>query len=224
MYASDYRRIARDNLTCQWGVSIAVAAVACLLGGLLTGGSFLPEFNRDPEQTRQSMEFMGGLVRIRFGAGSFLALPQLILGGVLQLGYAHFLLKQHDDQPVQFSDLFSQFDRFGAGFLQAFLRGLFVFLWSLLLVIPGIIASYRYAMTPYIMMEHPEMTPMEAINASKQMMDGHKWELFCLDFSFIGWDLLCALTLNIGRIALNPYRNAARTAFYRRINTPGVVQ
>ena len=109
------------------------------------------------------------------------------------------------------------FERFFQGFLQSFLRGLFAFLWALLLLIPGIIAHYSYAMTPYIMIERPELTPMEAIAASKELMQGHKWELFCLDFSFIGWDLLAALTLNLGHLALNPYKNAARTAFYRNI-------
>ena len=73
-------------------------------------------------------------------------------------------------------------------------------------------------MTPFIMAEHPDMTASEAISASKEMMDGRKGALFCLDFSFIGWDLLCALTLNIGHIALNPYKNAAYAAFYRQIS------
>ena len=96
-------------------------------------------------------------------------------------------------------------------------RVVFAFLWGLLLLIPGIIASYSYAMTPYIMVERPALTPMEAITASKELMQGHKWELFCLDFSFIGWDLLAALTLNLGHLFLNPYKNAAYTAFYRNI-------
>ena len=64
----------------------------------------------------------------------------------------------------------------------------------MLFIIPGLIATYRYAMAPYIMAEHPEMGIMEAIEASKQMMDGNKWSLFCLDFSFIGWMILSVLT------------------------------
>ena len=67
------------------------------------------------------------------------------------------------------------------------------------------------------MIDRPELTAREAIAASKEMMRGHKWELFCLDFSFIGWGILAALTLNLGHLALNPYKNAARTAFYRNI-------
>ena len=73
-------------------------------------------------------------------------------------------------------------------------------------------------MTPFIMAEHPELTASEAIRASKQMMNGNKWELFCLHLSFFGWVLLCGLTLNIGNIFLNPYMNAAYAAFYRRVS------
>ena len=70
-------------------------------------------------------------------------------------------------------------------------------------------------MTPYILAENPEMTASQAIEQSKYMMDGHKGELFCLHLTFIGWDILAALTLNLGNLALNPYKNAAEAVFYR---------
>ena len=88
---------------------------------------------------------------------------------------------------------------------------------TLLLIIPGIMASYSYAMTGYILAEHPELTAGEAIAQSKAMMAGNRWRLFCLQFSFIGWDILCALTLGIGNLALRPYRHAAEAAFYREL-------
>lgn len=91
------------------------------------------------------------------------------------------------------------------------------YLWTLLLIIPGIMASYSYAMTGYILAEHPELTASEAIAQSKDMMAGNRWRLFCLQFSFIGWDILCALTLGIGNLALRPYRHAAEAAFYREL-------
>lgn len=207
---------ARERLAGNWGLSIGVAAVAVLLGGLIAGTSFLPNIQINEDYSR-AFQLLGGEFRISFGASSLFGLAAFIIGGVLQLGYARFLLKQHDGKPYEFNDLFSQFDRFGAGFAQAFLRGLYTFLWTLLLVVPGIIASYKYAMTPFIMAEHPEMTASEAINASKALMDGHKGELFVLDLSLIGWTLLCALTLNIGNLWLNPYRNAAYAAFYREL-------
>ncbi|MBO7251862.1 MAG: DUF975 family protein [Oscillospiraceae bacterium] len=155
--------------------------------------------------------------RVSFSPLSFLVLARFIIGGAVEIGYGTFLLKQHDGMNPEFNDLFSQFYRFGTGFSQRFQRGLYVFLWSLLLVIPGIIAEYSYAMTPYILAENPEMSAGEAIANSKQMMEGHKMELFLLELSFIGWHILAALTLNIGYLWLNPYKNAAAAAFYRKL-------
>ena len=214
MDRSFLRQRARDNLSGSWGLSVGVALIACMLGGLLVGSQFLPELSSQWDwDALRNLE----LERLSLRVGSFLNIDLLgfILGGAVQLGYAQFLLKQHDRQDPEFRDLFSQFHRFGQGFAQHFLRGLYTALWSLLFIIPGIIAHYRYAMTPYIMAEHPDMTAGEAIEASKQMMDGHKGELFLLHLSFIGWDILAALTLNLGHILLNPYKNAAEAAFYR---------
>ena len=98
------------------------------------------------------------------------------------------------------------------------LVGVFTFLWSLLFIIPGIIASYSYAMTPYILAEHPEIGVMDAINASKKMMSGNKFRLFCLHFSFLGWDILSLLTFGILRFWLQPYKETANAAFYREIS------
>ena len=73
-------------------------------------------------------------------------------------------------------------------------------------------------MTNYILAENPEMSASEAINLSKQMMDGNKWRLFCLRLSFIGWDILCGLTLGIGYLWLNPYKQTAEAVFYREVS------
>lgn len=226
MDTKEIRRQARAHLQGNWGLSIGVAVVACLLGGLLTGMSFIPEISywkqlnffhdRDLSQyVSGSWEIVQG-VWIEFKNGIF-SLASFLLGGVLQLGYARFLLRQHDGKPTEFNDLYSQFDRFGTGFAQHFLRSLYTLLWSLLLIVPGIIAALSYAMTPFILEEHPELTANEAIRRSKELMRGHKTDLFILELTFIGWSLLCILTLNLGHIALNPYKNAAYAVFYREI-------
>ena len=218
-----FRRRARENLAGNWSLSLGTAAVAALLGALTVGGSFLPDVKYIAQIPVLHDYVQRFYPRLSFGSGVFrfqlvpLGLAVFLLGGVLQLGYARFLLNQYDRRTPAFGDLFSQFDRFGTGFAQAFLVKLYTFLWSLLFVIPGIIAVYRYAMTPFILAEHPELTASEAIRRSKQMMDGHKEALFLLDLSYLGWVLLAVLTLNIGNLWLNPYLNAARAAFYREL-------
>ena len=224
MTSSDYRRIARERLTGNWPLAIGVAAAACILGGLVTGSSFVPQFNVRIEG--QDISNIGDLLNLltaqsisAFGLGSVLALAQFLIGGAIELGFATFLLRQHRREELGFQDLFSQFHRFGQGFAQKFLRILYITLWSLLFVIPGIVKSYAYAMTPFIMAENPEMSANDAITASRELMDGHKGDLFILDLSFIGWGILAAVTCNIGHLALNPYRNAAYAAFYKDLTT-----
>lgn len=223
MEAKTLRARARANINGNWGVSIGIAAVAALLGGLVTGISFLPSL-----ETQVSIPVLNELVEalnrgIKIGnvtltfRGGVFGFAAFILGGTLELGYTRFLLAQHDGQENSFNDLFSQFDRFGTGFAQAFLRSLYVALWSLLFVIPGIVKSYSYAMTPFILTDHPEFTASQAIDRSKEMMEGHKMDLFILSLTFLGWDVLASLTMNLGNLALNPYKNAAYAAFYRQL-------
>ncbi len=226
MTYSDYRRVARENLQGNWGISIGVAAVAWLFGGILIGNTFIPQISFQFRGESISLEEwieLAMTIGSSIGSGTFslnlLGIGQFIVGGVIQLGYAQYLLKQHNRANFELRDLFSQFDRFGQGFAQKFLRGLYTFLWGLLFVIPGIVKSYAYAMTPFIMAENPDMSAGEAITASKQLMDGHKGELFTLDLTFIGWDLLAALSFNVGYLALNPYKNAAHAAFYKDLTT-----
>lgn len=220
MQAKDIRAAARNRLAGMWPLAIGAAAVACLLGGLIAGGSFLPDL--EVREQAESLHYWDIAALIQsvssafYGAGA-LGLVSFIIGGVVQLGYAGFLLKQVDGQKPAFGDLFSQFDRFTVGFCQKFLRDLYTLLWGLLLIVPGIVASYSYAMTPFLLAENPGMGASEAIARSKQLMDGHKGELFWLDLTFIGWEILCALTMNLGNLALNPYRSTAYAVFYRNL-------
>lgn len=220
MTYSDYRRIARDRLQGNWALSIGVAAIASILGGLIVGSSFIPQFSfridgQDISNIRDLLNLISARSISAFGLGSLLGLAQFLIGGVIEVGFAGYLLKQHNRNDLQLQDLFSQFHRFGQGFAQKFLRNLYVTLWGLLFVIPGIVKGYAYAMTPFIMAENPDMSANDAITVSVELMNGHKGELFTLDLTFIGWSILAALSCNIGNLALNPYRNAAYAAFYK---------
>lgn len=94
------------------------------------------------------------------------------------------------------------------------LRDVYIILWSLLLCIPGIVKAYSYAMTNYIVVDNPDLDADAAIHRSRELMKGHKWDLFCLDLSFIGWAFLCLLTAGIGFFWLAPYMKTARAGFY----------
>lgn len=217
MNYSEIRQTARENLEGNWGLSIGVTLVAALLGGLVAGTGIDLDLNIDADKLSHlsytTYKFVKGWLRI----AAFLGFVQFILGGAVQLGYSQYLLKQHDHREPDFHDLFSQFHRFGQGFAQAFLRGLYTFLWALLFIIPGIIKGIGYSMTPFIMADHPDMTASEAIAASTELMKGYKGDHFILGLTFIGWELLCVLTLGIGMLWLNPYMNASYAAFYRKL-------
>lgn len=99
-----------------------------------------------------------------------------------------------------------------------FLRDLFRFLWGLLLIVPGIIKRYSYRMAPYILADRPELSGTEVLTLSRQMMDGHKWKTFVLDLSFLGWNILSALTFGLlGVFYVNPYRQCTNAELYREL-------
>lgn len=99
------------------------------------------------------------------------------------------------------------------------LKNIYVILWTLLLIVPGIIKQYSYAMTEFLMRDDPQLTGNAAIERSMQMMKGNKMRLFLLDLSFIGWYLLALLTLGLGFILLIPYMNTARAKFYEDLRS-----
>lgn len=120
-------------------------------------------------------------------------------------------------------DTFSGFDDFWSAFKVTFLVGLYTFLWSLLFIIPGIVKSYSYSMSLYILAENKGKPALECIEESKQMTDGHKMELFVLGLSFIGWMLLGAITFGIAYIWVIPYMNATFINAYESLK-PVVVE
>lgn len=152
-------------------------------------------------------------------AGSFtMGLLSLL---TLPMGYAlsvAFLNVSRTQCNPQLESMFTVYrDNFLKAFLIPLLQGLFVFLWSLLFVIPGIIMAYAYSMAIYVANDNPELSAMDAIRKSRELMNGHKWDLFVLDLSFIGWIFLCLLTCGIGFFFLAPYIEMAHVEFYREL-------
>ena len=113
--------------------------------------------------------------------------------------------------------MFDGFKVYGRALGLQLLQGVFIFLWSLLLIVPGIIKAFAYSMATYISYDHPELSANECIDRSMDMMKGHKWELFVLYLSFIGWALLCLPTFGIGYLWLIPYVNVTVSKFYEEL-------
>ena len=143
-------------------------------------------------------------------------LLQIFVENVLEVGGKRFFILNQTSRPgiSTIIDIFKS-GNYGNVVLIMFLQELFVALWSLLLVVPGIIKHYEYLMIPYILAENPGMDRQEVFKISKQMMDGHKMDAFVMDLSFIGWDLLSACTCGLLNIFyVNPYREAAFAEVY----------
>ncbi|MDR0711794.1 MAG: DUF975 family protein [Prevotellaceae bacterium] len=137
-----------------------------------------------------------------------------LLSGPFVLGLAIFFLALSRGEEVNIDQLFKGFNRFGTALATYFLMSIFIFLWTLLLIVPGIIAAISYSQTFYILVDNPSIDPLDAISKSKKMMYGYKWKYFCLGLRFIGWFLLCILTLGIGFLWLAPYMQTSAAKFY----------
>ena len=141
----------------------------------------------------------------------------IIITPAFSLSLMRIYLSVIDGKQPEVRDAFSGFDDFWSAFKVTFLVGLFTYLWSLLLVIPGIIKSISYSMSMYILAENKGKSARECINESKQMTNGHKAELFVLALSFIGWMLLGTITFGIAYIWIIPYMQATYTNAYRSL-------
>lgn len=226
--AADYRERARNSLRGKWGMAVLVCFLGTLIGGIATGtpvtvsydmenGVSIDAFGLNSNTDYLSSGLMGLLVMLA-SVAMIISLVKYVVGAAVELGVCAYFSKAALGMEADLKDEFAYFKYFGKALGLRVVTDVFIFLWSLLLFIPGIIAMYRYSMAPYIMAEHPEMGIREALDASKQMMDGNKWSLFCLQISFIGWSLLSALTLGIGDLFLTPYMQMSTAHFYMNLS------
>lgn len=143
----------------------------------------------------------------------------LIIAGPISYGMAYVLIELvRNKKPVEISDLFKGFDEdFKNNFLIGLMTSIYVFLWSLLFVIPGIVKTYAYSFAFYIKKDHPEYDWSKCIEESKRLTEGHKMDLFILDLSFIGWYFVGSLCFGIGTLFVVPYHNATKIQFYEEL-------
>lgn len=148
----------------------------------------------------------------------------LILGGPMALGAAIYSLSVARGGEPRSEEIFHGFRYFAKTLIAEVLVILYVVLWGLLLIIPGIIAAVSYSMTFYIMADDPSLEPVQAIDRSKKMMYGYKMKYFTLSLRFILLAFLCVLTLGIGFLWLIPYINIVNARFYDDIKGPVVME
>lgn len=184
---SEIRALARQSLSGNWTMPVLVMLILFIVSGI------------------SAIPYLGSLLVI------FIFLP--INYSVEQL----FLRFARGEKNNLIEKMFDCFNDYGRALGTSLLVVIYICLWALLLIIPGIIKVYSYAMTYYIALDHPELNAEQCIQRSMKMMSGHKMKLFLLDLSFIGWILLCILTFGIAKLWVQPYINVAHSHFYQEL-------
>ena len=187
-----------------------------------------------PELRRRAREQMGGnifatgwlmmllvylIAGAILGAVSFTFVGLFILYGPLYYGISKIELSLvRGKKDVNLADLFSGFtEDFANSMLLGLMQNIFIALWSLLFLIPGIVKSYSYSMAFYIQQDSPNKDWNYCITESRKMMNGHKWELFVLDLSFLGWIIVGSLCCGVGTLWVEPYMGLTRANFYQQL-------
>lgn len=227
---------AKACLRKYYWMAFLASLIASLLGGGLSGGtgfrssanlnrgrSSQPEISYDTGQMADAVNWsmilaviavVGVVILVAFVIG---VVWNTFMSNVVRVGCCRYFMESRDlGASAGLGRLFCCFTQ--GKYLNVvkvmFMRDLFTFLWGLLLVIPGIIKSYEYYMVPYILSENPDIDYRDALKLSRDMMDGHKFSLFVLQWSFIGWEFLGALCCGIGILFVHPYENATYAELY----------
>ena len=196
MIRSELKQNAKMQLKGNLWLSIAVLVVYQLV-------SYVPNL-------------LGMLSESVFLAG-IMSIITVGLTGILSIGVCRFFINLANDSNSQFSDLWYGFNNILKAFGVSLLVALLVFLGSLLFVVPGIILTYMYSQVYYVMAQNPELSVIDVLKESARIMKGHKFELFVLELSFLGWMILVGITFGIVGLYVIPYYNATLTNYYLSI-------
>lgn len=204
--SSEYRAQAREALQNRWGEAAIVSLIILLSAILISAPSFIAEW-----------------------AGSITTVLSVL---ILPLQYAYYIsllerTRGNEEELTRFTLQYAINNTYAnTRFLVA---GLLIMLLSMVaaiftLGIGAIVVKYMYAMVPYLLHDYPELTPREAMKISREMMRGQKWNLFILDFTFIGWKLLSILTAGLGMIFVEPYMSTAHATFYEDLKGEKLIE
>ena len=206
-----------------WIVVLATLVVTALTGGtgnaagngsLQEGSNMIYKNLIGPMYNGMYMSFILILIITAFSVG---LLFKIFVGNLFEVGGCRFY-EENSEHKTRIALIVDGF--LNGAYLRnvatIFCRDLYTVLWTLCLIIPGIVKSYEYKMIPYILAENPQISRKRAFEISKNMMDGEKWNAFVLDLSFIGWNLLSTITFGIvGVLYVNPYINTTWAEFYK---------
>jgi len=218
MSRKEIKAEAKNKLRGNWGWAILVFFINFLVCSILYSGVAASTHNGN---LNYKVSILNPEYYYKYGTTS--TIMSIITGFIalsLLITFLNFLDGKKDGV---FKAAFSSFTdgRFGPEIINYLLSTVFTYLWTLLLIIPGIIKSYSYSMTPYIVSDMiasgKTVQATTGINASKELMNGHKMDLFVFDLSFLGWFILSVITLGIGFLWLAPYYQTSKAEFYRNL-------
>ncbi|KOP31213.1 DUF975 family protein [Exiguobacterium acetylicum] len=195
--SSQLKKAAKASLSGRWGFAV----LTFILFSIIQGVPGL--FGSDMDEPANTMDLVVSLV-------SILLIP-------VGVGWTWIAMSIARGEETKVTDLFEPYGMFFKVIGLAIVQFFFIFLWLLLLVVPGIIKSFSYMLTFYILRDEPSIGILEAITRSRKMMDGHKMEAFMLLLSFIGWALLGIVTLGLAFLWITPYFSVTFAKFYDRV-------
>ncbi len=208
---------AKQSLRGNWGWAVIIFLINAIITWLLTAsGHHIDSFYMNYDGNNVFFQILSPVGGILAWVADFISLS-------LAISFLHLRDSEDTTEEKPYVAAFSVFteNRFGPECINYVMTTIFIFLWTLLLIIPGIIKSYAYSMTPYIVSDMvasgKSVGATDGINASKELMNGHKMDLFIFDLSFIGWFILGSIPAGIGLLWVIPYYQTAKANFYRNL-------
>lgn len=216
--SSEYKEIARESLKGKWLTASAVCVIASLLGAFSSIFLFIIIYMGYTYVIVGAFENIWMVYATLAVIGIIVAWIRFFFGGMTRFGVIDFNLALLDRRKTGLSMVFRKKTMLWKGVLMRLYLFFTKLIGCILLLIPGIIMRYAYAMTPYILEQKPGFEITKAMRASRKVMKKHKWQLFKLRLSFLGWDILSIITFGLGYIFVRPYKEAAETVFYNEIS------
>ena len=210
----DYKNAALAALKGNWTTAVLASVILMVISTLLSLPSTLLSLSLVDASMAAAIQ---GVDMNTYNCVGFVLIMLIVCPLAVGAANAFRRLLVDGDGNVTSNMIDDTLTRFGHNFWGMLLMCIYVSLWSLLLVVPGIVKSFSYAMTPFILKDYPELTAHQAICLSNKMMKGHKWELFWFTMSFMGWAILGVITFGILNFWLTPYIYTALAAFYQDV-------